>query len=256
MTIDPRTVPVRFSNLKRMAQSPLHYWDAVQSETESTPSMRIGTLAHSLLFPGSAKYLVWDSQRRGNDWKEFRANHSGPIFTKSEVDKAIPIAEAIAKHRDAAPLLVGNCEKTINWSWNGRKCRSTPDVWSATHIPDVKTARTSKPDAFMRSASWMAYHAQLAFYDMAVGTHAKQLDRWRDLYIIAVESKRPYPVTVLKLTDRARQEGEKLCRLWFEQLLACEADNSWPGYAQSVVDFDIAPMDEGEFIFGDEEAAE
>jgi len=39
-----------------------------------------------------------------------------------------------------------------------------------------------------------------------------------------------------------------------ERLLACEAANEWPGYAQSIVDFDVP--DELELDFGDDEEIE
>jgi hypothetical protein len=32
---------------------------------------------------------------------------------------------------------------------------------------------------------------------------------------------------------------------WWEQLRVCEASDEWPGYTQSVVDFDIDAMDMG-----------
>ena len=39
---------------------------------------------------------------------------------------------------------------------------------------------------------------------------------------------------------------------WMETLRQCEESGHWPGYAQSVVDWDV-PGDEDELIFGDED---
>jgi hypothetical protein len=53
---------------------------------------------------------------------------------------------------------------------------------------------------------------------------------------------------VFKLTEQAVDMGRRLYRLWLEQLAGCIESNQWPGYAQSVVDFDVAPVDEEPFV--------
>ena len=249
--IDPRTVPLRFSHLKMFAQSPAHYFDAVQSDGMQTRSLRLGTLAHSVLFPNTQPFTIYGGDRRGNEWKEFEKAHSGrPVFTRKEVEKVLPMAEAIAAHSDASRLIKGRVEQTIRWDYLGRAAQSTPDIVSESFITDVKTARTSHPDRFGRSAIWYGYHAQLAFYRLAVmSTTCVLID---ELYNVVVESKRPYPVTVFRVTERACIEGEKMIRSWFEQLRVCEESNRWPAYSQSIVDLDVPDHDEDELVFGDE----
>lgn len=243
--VDPRTVPARFSNLKHMARSALHYWDSVQSDRESTIAMRFGRGVHAMVL--GQPYIVWPGKdRRAKGYKEFAKEHADKeIMTRKEHVVASGLSQAILRHPIAAPLLFDYSsviEEQIAWSWMGKACTSRPDSRQASSIlVDLKTTQCAEPVKFERDAMWRAYHAQLAYYEMAIehltGTSPK------DSYIVAVESKRPYAITVLKLTDEAREQGRKLCRLWFERLLVCEQSNSWPAYTESICRFDVPDND-------------
>lgn len=243
--IDPRTVPVRFSNLKHMARSALHYHDAVQLGREDTLAMRLGRGAHAMVL--GEPVVKWkgkkpNSPRNGKDWDKFKADHPGAeILNAKEWAIAEGIANAIRRHPIAAPILFGDdaiLEQTIEWEWLGRKCTSRPDSRKGSAIvADLKTTQCAEPNKFKRDAMWRAYNAQLAFYGLAV-EHATGV-RPEKLYVVAVESKRPYAVQVLELDEGARLQGEKLCRQWFEALLVAEASDSWPAYTDAIVKFDI-----------------
>jgi hypothetical protein len=70
-------------------------------------------------------------------------------------------------------------------------------------------------------------------------------------YIVAVESSAPYPVTVIRVTDKMRNKGARQCRMWFEQLLVCERSGHFPGYVEADVDWD----DDDTELEWDDEAA-
>lgn len=245
--IDPRSIPVRFSNLKHIARSALHYWDAVQLDREDTMAMRLGRGAHAMVL--GMPVILWTGKtRNGKEWERFKAEHADKeILNRSEWARAEGIANAIRKHRLAAPLLFDGTvlEEIIEWEFLGRKCTSRPDSrrLDGRIVTDLKTTRNADPAWFKRDAMLRAYDAQLSFYDLA---SAYKTGRDADeLYATAVESKRPYACTVLRLTDEARERGRKLCRLWFEQLLNCEAANHWPAYVDHIVDLDVL-ADDGE----------
>jgi len=238
---------LRFSHLKQMAKSPAHYRAAVdQVASYDSPAMRLGRLVHSLVLgdqDGRAT-VVYDGERRGKAWQEFQAEHDGAeIVTRAEHDRAAPIAWAVMRDPAAATYLGAGGPRVIRegrilWTLDGRACSSTPDLidLDAGRIIDLKTTQTAEPGRFSRLALAAHYHAQLAFYRRAV--EAAHGVRARECVLVAVETSAPHPVTVLRLTDRALDEGDKLCRAWLERLAVCEAAGAWPGYTQAVLDLD------------------
>jgi hypothetical protein len=243
--IDPRDLPVRFSRLKAMSASPAHYYAACQRATneEETLAMRLGSGVHALVL--DQPVVLFPGRRAGEKWDQFQAANAGAvILNQREWAEAFAMASSILRHKEAATLLLDGTtrEELIEWSFLGRACSSRVDARSRYHLAELKTARTSKPGLFARDAIRMHYHGQCAFYDAAnVATGGEP---FANVYVIAVEKTDPFPVTVYRLTERALERGRQTNRLWFEQLLACESANEWPGYAESIVDLDT-PDDEG-----------
>lgn len=243
--------PVRFSRLKLMAQSPAHYIHAVTHPSAPSVAMRRGSYTDALLFGTAGGWAVYDGQRRGKAWDAFELEHAAKqTITASEAAPCAAMANMLSKHSEAMELLRnGTRQNTIGWRFLGRECSGTPDVWNRTRVVDLKTTRCSEPRRFVRDALFRAYHAQLAWY--LDGVRLCGAGTPSEAYIVAVESTPPHPVTVLRLTDNAIDAGRKACRIWLEQLLACEAAERWPGYVESAVDFDVET--DVELTFGDEE---
>lgn len=251
--VDPRTVPVRFSNLKRMGQSPLHYLYSVQNDIEDTLALRIGRGSHALVTGQKVKVFM-GKVRNGKVWDCFKAEHADSVILNAkEYCQARSVAYWLERHKAARKLLFENTvlEERIDWKYLGRDCRSTPDVRGGPHVTEIKSTRCSEPARFNRDGLWRAYHAQLAFYlDSVLTSH---LGTPQSAFIIAVESLPPHPVSVLRLTERAIELGRRMCRLWFERLLASEAEDYWPAYIEGEAEFD-AP-EELELTFGGESLA-
>lgn len=245
----PRDVPVRFSRLKHMAQSPAHYLASLEDRRDTGP-MLFGRACHSAVLGGS--FAVYDGERRGKAWESFKAEHDGEdIITATEHDRVRRVADAVAAHPLAARLLTGDRELPIAWERQGRACSSRLDCLGASWVADLKTSNTSEPNRFGRMAIRMGYHAQLAWYQDAARFIGRAAP---DAFLVAVETSAPYAVTVMQLTSRALEEGRKLCRIWFERLLTCEEVDVWPGYCESAVDLDV-PEELDLLIDGEEVAA-
>ena len=242
--------PIHFSTLKKMALSPAHYRACEAEPFEATRAMRLGTIAHHIVLgPSNVKPLVrWrDGERKGSAWKAFaEANDGAEIVTDTEWEEAEPMAAAVMANEHARRLIEGSrTEVPMSWTSGGIPCATRGmDVVGPRHMADLKFTSCAEPAAFMRHATKLLYPQQMGFYQE--GCEQNRIDVSGGIFLIAVESKVPYPVTVLRMTDPVLAHGRKSIALWIERLRSCLESDFWPGYTQAVLDFELpAWMDDG-----------
>ena len=127
--IDPRTIPVRFSRLRSMSQSALHYWQAVQDDRPDTIAMRFGRGVHALCL--GTPVIRWTGKtRNGKAWDAFKALHADKeILNTKEWDRAHGIFDAIRRHPIANDAIFSNgaiLEETIEWTFGDRCVHGSP----------------------------------------------------------------------------------------------------------------------------------
>jgi hypothetical protein len=281
--VDPRAIPSRFSLLSKMALSAAHYHEACQqpqdhslaakfgklagAQNDPSAALRFGTAVHSLLLGnGRDEITVFSGKvRNGKLWMDFqqKAGDAGfkVILNQREYEHARAVADAILRHSRACDLLFGPDvvrEARIDWQWNGKAFRSTPDARSKSRsfVVDLKTTSAQGLNAFSWHAAKYSYHAQMALYRRAI----LAAEGWspRDAIIVSVDKPRPHLVTVRPLEQADLLAGEKRLRLWLEALLECERSNYWGGYAESDVPLRIPNAEEDgmpDLDFGDGDAA-
>lgn len=253
---------VRFSRLKLFAESPLHYLADVRN---ASGTLDKGSAVHSVLL-GGKRVTFYDkvtangssAPRRGAEWEAFKAANEGAIIlSRSEYETSNRIADAVRNCPLAMLALDGVKEETLRFDFLKLACRSTPDVrgHKGEFVTELKTCKSSNPFRFTWQSKTMYYHAQMAFHREAM----RRAGLWKETppipYVVAVCSTAPYPVTVFKMTDKAMDAGDRMIRLWFEQLKTCLSSKQFPAYAQSVVDLDV-PDNELVFADGDTESVE
>jgi len=242
-------VTIRFSHLRAMGRSPAHARLAIfGDDNRQTPAMALGTALHAT-YEGRTVVAYPGPVRRGKSWDDFRDAHAGDIIvTGKEAAQVDGMRAAIAKSAIATRLMTGTREETLFFDHLGMRCRATPDVVGDGWLVDLKSTNTSDPNRFGAHALRLAYHAQLAWYRQAVATASGTAPA--RVYIVAVENTEPFAVTVFRLTDRALEAGERLCRSWAERLRVCLDSDAWPAYSDAEVELDVP--DDLELTFADD----
>jgi hypothetical protein len=187
--------------------------------------MRFGRGVHALVL--GLPVIRWTGKtRQGRVWDAFKAKHADKeILNTKEWDRAHGIFESIMRHPIAREALFAETvlEETIEWEFMGRACTSRPDARRTTdRLVDLKTTKCAEPGKFSRDAIWRGYHAQFSFYGRAMKERFGAAPK--ESLCVAVETVKPFPVTVLALTPAALAEGEKCWRLWFEHADGCRVE--------------------------------
>jgi hypothetical protein len=226
---------VRWSHLKHMDRSPLHYLHATTQERPDTPALRFGRAVHVLTLEPEqwgARYVVWDGgARRGKAWESFEGDNADrEILTADEAERVRAIAGAVRRHPVAGPMLaVGATEGVIQWAdeETGVACKGRFDHVHG-RLVDLKTAADVDPRRWMANAYRYGYHAQLAFY--ADGLRASGVDlRDADPAIICVESVPPHDVLVYTLDPIIIDQGRQMYRRLLARVKECTERGEWPG---------------------------
>ena len=235
---------LHFSTAKHAAESPAHFRHAIANPLEPTKAMRIGTIVHRIVLGPQRDHnvVIYPGTRNGHIWELFQKAHANDlIVTKSEWAEAEPIAEAIKAHDGAKELLDGaRFEVPIRWENSGIPC-STRGIDlvhdRAKKIVDLKTTVCAKPRKFFRQAERMFYHAQLAHYED--GALANGIDTSGGVFLIAAETKPPYPVQIIEVPADVREWGRRQLSLWIGTLRNCAEIDHWPAYSQSPVRWEL-----------------
>ena len=240
---------LRFHHLKAAGRSGAHAFSAITGEQDpDTVAIERGSAFHSVVLETGRVLAYPGKVRRGKEWDAFETENIGSeILTATEYEKVMRMAEAVHKSRDAVDLLTGVRETMVEWRIFDQQCRGTPDVRNDSRVVELKSCAVAEPMRFTGQALRMGYHAQLAWY--LDGVLASGLGKPKDAFIVAVESAPPFPVTALRLTERAIEKGRGLYHLWLERFMGCERSGEWPGYVQSIIDLDVP--DEVELDFGE-----
>lgn len=222
-----RTSPIRWTHLQHILESPAHYLDSFHDE-EDTTEKRIGRIVDAYVLGGEDP-VVFSGKRQGEAWERFRRFHSRrEIVSVAENDAAKYAADAIEAHPIAMALLSGGSAHTeIAWQYKGRPCLSHPDYTAPARIVEVKLSHTVRPELFMALARRKGYPVQLGLYGIALGRPAER-------FIVAAQNRRPFAVSVFRLSGDAAEEAATAL---IDRVLVCERTDQWPAYTEGVVEF-------------------
>ena len=172
------------------------------------------------------------------------------IVTSEERERAARCADAVRCHPIASSYLGGEHEVELRWRYLERDCGGRVDILHGNRVAELKTSTLAAPGWLTQQALRLHYIPQLVWYGEGARANGYPID---DYVLIGVEVEVPHPVTVMRLSQRAREFGEKQLRLWMERLAVCESSGEFPEYTQTVETLDV-PEDDFALRWGDEEA--
>jgi hypothetical protein len=254
---DTRTMPVRFRHLIATANSPAHGLSSFFDQYGDTLATRIGAGTHALLFGKPCVPLPAEiKQRRGkayDAWKDAQ-DPDALVLTRKEYARANTMAGAVRAHPIANQLLFGPgvvLEQSIEWEQAGRARKTTPDARGPYHVVELKTARCVHPAKFVRDAAFRSYHVQLA--DQCAAIEALTGKAPSEVYVVAIESVRPYVVQVYQVGEYTIAKGRRIAETWLGRLMRCEASGQWPGYSEQIELLDVPDDGFDQVFFGGED---
>lgn len=234
------------SRLKELRRSPMHYRYLLEHPKESA-AMTLGTAAHCATLEPERfcrDYVAWCKRtesgrmapRSGKAWDAFVAEFGErTILTEDEAATAAHIAAAVRGDAVAAKYLeAGEPEVTLRWTLGERHCKGRVD-WLTTRdgapvVVGLKTTRDCRPFAFGSVAARLAYYQQWAWYfdgyAAITGHEARMVE-------IVVESAPPHAVVVYIITEDILAQGREEYLRLIELLTRCEAEDCWPGPAET-----------------------
>ncbi len=250
------------TGLKLLARSPWHYRNRV--ETDPTPAMLRGTLAHCAVLEADAmarRYAVvpddapprpsvrqWNAKNPSDDsraamawWTNFREALQGREIVSAEDYKLCQEQlQAVLREPELAAILRrGHGEASIFWvdKATGIYCKARPD-WlppadCGTVTPmDLKTCSDESPSGFGRAAARLRYDLQDAHY--TAGIEAVTSHKVRQFVFGAVSSKPPILAVPYVLTDEIREQGRDERAELMQRLAWCQRENEWPAYGNGI----------------------
>jgi hypothetical protein len=232
--------------LGKLSRSPAHYkaWLDSREEDESE-ALRIGRIAHRAILepkefeaefatlyavkPDGMKF----STREGKDWKLAREGEGRSIITFEQAEFLSASAKSISTHKTAGKMLkAGRAELSVTAELDGIPVKCRVDfATEGNALVDLKTARDASKRGFQRAIVDRGYHRQAAFYlDVckAAGLEKKHFT------FLAVEKEPPFLLGCYRLDEQAIHQGRTEYRRLLELYAKCKAEDSWPGYPDTL----------------------
>jgi len=201
------------SMLKLLRQSPtkFHLMREGKWSYPSASYFDVGTALHALFLEGIDKTVLWQGTRRGNDYKEFKAeNPDKLILPTKDYDTVHNMHNKLRKLSEVDELMgelfkpeVPGIMEHITPSFTNIKLKGKADALvfdgDSTYLVDLKTTAKSLDD-FKKSAKWMFYNQQAYLYSKIFGVD--------DFYFLVIEKEFPYEVGIFKASDEFLSSGE------------------------------------------------
>jgi hypothetical protein len=221
-----------------------------------TDAMLLGSAVHYLAFePENFKeyMMVLDRALMPEPTKDFRTKVNQEWRSQQfmiALEKGIEIIDSddlkiaqimanklleVPESRDLIRYTRAKYEAVLQWEADGLRFKGKVDELSDLFLLDLKTMQDASPGA-VRHAIWQnRIFRQLGMY--ADGDRIiNDTMVLKDCYVVAIESKPPYGVSVHKIAEDYLEFGITEYRKLAKGLALCEKANHWPTYTCSAKD--------------------
>ena len=221
-------VGVSSSFIRRFGESQLH---AIEHQQETTPAMRFGTAAHSLLVEGQEAFdkEVWvmSGSPYTKAYKEEKAEHESYDRIVLHED----VASTIFSMKDKM-IYEGNAyldakgkvaESSFYWYEDDVLCKCRPDLIcppldnpnskDEIVIVDYKTTQSVEPYTFAKSVKKFRYDLQASYYRRGMEAAGYKVGSF---VFVAQEKTYPYASKVFRMTKEQMDFGWSIMETYLE----------------------------------------
>lgn len=200
---------INASLIKECVKSPFHGFQYLFGERESSSSMDLGTLVHSLVLEpnkGLDEYYVIPKGAKTASHEE--AANGRKIVRAQVLEEAQKIANSVLNCPAAKPFLKDAItEVELTFDVNGTPCKARLDGYTKDGtLIELKTANELYARDFVSSIIRYGYEIQMAFYREALRRNNIEVKR---VIIIQATTESPYLCNVYELDELFLTLGDK-----------------------------------------------
>jgi exodeoxyribonuclease VIII len=258
---------INASGLKKINQSPAHYWYNQLNPKDPTKGMIAGSACHCAILepddfadryailpdnaPARPTKAMLDAYERGSKqqensiyriefWKQFDETAEGRhILTPDEAAEYLHIGVIIRNHPELQLLFDDGLPERALFATDPEtevrvKCK--PDLltqlkhWSI--MLELKSTDDARPHVFQHAAFKFDYFMAAAFYmDVAEWCGYGRPDVY---WIAAFERTAPYGVKIYEVPPAALEFGQRRYRKALDTYAQCLDTNTWPNYDTTI----------------------
>lgn len=263
---DPAPAPSFSASIGKVMidRSPAHAYlehprlGGTKDESDATPQMDFGTLAHSLVLgKGRPVEIIYADDWRKKDTQAQRdaahaagrlpvlaITHARALKCAGAFLAAIPSFDPEGRWNKAESERAILCEFPNMQAGDAEARAYARGMIDRLHIDreaqtavywDVKTTENAAPDVIARQVFSMHYDMQLATYDWLIASAFPELAGRIKGKLVFVETVAPFAVVAVELDGAFRRIGRsKLGRAW-DAWQRCTATGIWPAYTDAPV---------------------
>jgi len=230
--------------------SPEYYKYMMSQKQTGTREMGLGSALHYLVFEPDNfdDYMVVmdrrkmpfpDSTMNKKENKEWRdeiitraAAGNLEVVEWEDFEQAKRMRDklySVTESRELLEYKLNEFEKASQWEWDGLLFKRKVDVTSDLFLIDLKSTNDASNSAVSRQIYDRRIYRQLGMY--ADGERILEGSIFlKETYIIAIENKPPFGVSVHKITEDYLEKGIVEYRNLARKLAECARTDSWPTY--------------------------